>query len=190
MKKLLTLGLLSIATLAWATASASAWWPCFPLKGCCGSKCCSTICIRQYNAFTPICCGSLSCDGCCPMTFGGCNFGGNNCGGCNFGNNCGGCNYGAPACCVGGGDACCLGQLPAPGTLAAPPPAAAPAAGGSNYQAPLPNAASYAPPMPWNPYAPYNPYTMSAVQRAGYQPYNAMPPVPYNGPAPYYWNNR
>jgi hypothetical protein len=25
------------------------------------------ICCRPYNAFTPFCCGSLHCDGCCPI---------------------------------------------------------------------------------------------------------------------------
>lgn len=174
MKKLLALGLLSVAALGFATAPASAWWPCFPLKGCCKNKCCSTICIRQYNAFTPVCCGSLCCDGCCPMTFGGCNFGG--------GNNCCMPNQ---SCCVGG-DAACLGQLPAPGAVASPmmPPATA------QQQAPLPNAMSYAGAMPWNPYAGYNPYAMSNVQPAAYQPSmypGYMPMNPYAGQVPYYW---
>ena len=91
MKKLLALGLLSMATLGLATAPASAWWPCFPLCGskCC-SKCCVPVCCRQYNAFSPPCCDSG-----CPINYGG-----------------GGCCPSSQACCVGGGDACCLGQLP------------------------------------------------------------------------------
>lgn len=165
MKKLLALGLLSVAALGLATAPASAWWPCFPLCGskCC-SKCCVPVCCRQYNAFSPPCC-----DTCCPINFGGG----------------GGCCPSNQTCCVGGGDACCLGQLPAPGALAMPA-MAAPAAAAPSFQAPLPSAAgpsAYANPMPWNPYAGYNPYAMG-LQPAGYMP--MMPSAPYQ--APYYWN--
>jgi hypothetical protein len=68
MKKTLAFLVSSLAALGLATGQASAWF-----RDChsCSSKCCTTICLRQYNAFTPICYGSINCDGCCPMGFGG-----------------------------------------------------------------------------------------------------------------------
>ncbi len=65
MKKLFALAFMSLAAVSWTPSTASAWWPCFP--ACCKSCCTTTICLRQYNAFTPVCSGTLSCDGCCPV---------------------------------------------------------------------------------------------------------------------------
>src|SRR5438105_12572174 len=65
MKKLFSLALMSLAAVSWMTPTASAWWPCFP--SCCKSCCTTTICLRQYNAFTPVCSGTLNCNGCCPL---------------------------------------------------------------------------------------------------------------------------
>jgi len=65
MKKIFALFVSSLALVAAAAGSASAW-----CNDCCG-KCCATICLRPYNAFTPVCCGSLCCDGCASMMFGG-----------------------------------------------------------------------------------------------------------------------
>jgi hypothetical protein len=67
MKKLLLAGFLSFAALSLTTAPASAWGL---FDHCCGGKCCSVICCRQYNAFTPTCFGSITCIGCCPITSG------------------------------------------------------------------------------------------------------------------------
>ena len=121
MKKLTALGLLSVVALGCASSSASAWWPCFPLCGCCKSKCCSTICCRQYNAFTPVCTGSICCDGCCPINMGS-----------------GGCCPSSGNCCVGGGDGCCLGQLPAPGAIGMPN-MGMPMMAGAPMQGPMPS---------------------------------------------------
>jgi hypothetical protein len=164
MKKLLTLGLLSLAALAFTTGSASAW----PFFGKC-NQCCTTICLRQYNAFSPICCGDVNM-GCCPINLNGC---------CRFGmgggNQCyGGAGYGGGACYAGSGDACCLGELPAPGMMSTPA-----AAGAPNFQAPLPNPNQGPQPLSYggmpmcNPYFPY-------VQPAAYAPMMQQ--------TPYYWN--
>jgi hypothetical protein len=85
MKKLLTTAFLSLAALALGSNHASAWWP----MSCCKSKCCISVCARQYNAFSPYCI-----DGCGP------------CGAIGF--SCGtGCAQGA--CAYGGAN---LGELP------------------------------------------------------------------------------
>jgi hypothetical protein len=186
MKKLLGLGLLSVAALGWATAPASAWWPCFPMKGCCKSKCCSTICIRQYNAFTPVCTGSLCCDGCCPINFGAG-------GGCCPTN----CCPTSSTCSAGGvyGDPYCMGQLPP----AMPGMAAPVMAGAPNVQAPMPMSAAYGGQMGYNPYAAaYNPYAQfNPYAAAQFNPYAAaqvnpyamgVQPAGYTAQTPYYWN--
>ncbi len=59
--KILAVALLSIVGLAQSTNDASA----FGLFPCCHRNC-SVICCRPYNAFTPMCYGSMVCDGCCP----------------------------------------------------------------------------------------------------------------------------
>ncbi len=51
----------------------------------CCSKCCSTICIKDYNAFSPSFCGNMTFNGCNPF-----------CGGGNPG-----CGAGNPGCCAG-----------------------------------------------------------------------------------------
>jgi hypothetical protein len=80
MKKLLPISILALASL-WMTPGTSSaggsfglftqtsCWPfsCIAGCGCCGSKCCSTICVKPYNAFSPTCSGTLYCDGFCPM---------------------------------------------------------------------------------------------------------------------------
>jgi hypothetical protein len=164
MKKLLALGFLSLAALAWATAPASAWWPC----GKCCSKCCTTICVRQYNAFTPICCGNLCCTGCCPMTFGGCGMGG--------------AAYGDGGTCMmnaGTATDICGGQLPAPGMMMNP-----------GYQAlPAGQAMGYANPMQYNPYLYASPIMQPNTYQAMYGPQAMMPSAPNPFGVPYYWNN-
>jgi hypothetical protein len=65
------LAALSLAGLALSGTTAFAG-----LFGCCfRSHCCTQITCRPYNAFTPICWGNLTCDGCCPSFGGGCGFG-------------------------------------------------------------------------------------------------------------------
>jgi len=103
MKKMLFLGLLSVAALQATSSSASAWF-----LHCCRkcNDCCTTICCRPYNAFSPCCGGTFNFVGCCPSM---------NCG---YGPQCGppcfGGFAGAPSCFASG---CCdVGSLPAPGT--------------------------------------------------------------------------
>lgn len=56
---------LSLAGLALSAAPASAWW----LMRKHGINRYSTVVVcRPYNAFTPVCSGSLVCDGCCPFS--------------------------------------------------------------------------------------------------------------------------
>jgi hypothetical protein len=75
MKKLLfsaTLALLACGLSA--TPSFAHAFGLFTCHRCCGHACkrgCMTFCCRQYNAFTPVCCGSICCDGCCPFGGGG-----------------------------------------------------------------------------------------------------------------------
>jgi hypothetical protein len=68
MKKLLFLGLLSLASVAALPPSAQAWFHHLCCHHC--NDCTTTIRVRPYNAFSPICCGTLDCVGCCPMNFG------------------------------------------------------------------------------------------------------------------------
>ncbi|GIW79408.1 MAG: hypothetical protein KatS3mg105_1215 [Gemmatales bacterium] len=183
MKKIITLSVFSLATLVVAAGSASAWWPWFPLCGCKKkwSKCCTTICLKQYNAFTPICTGSISCNGCCPqLPLNPC-CGMAMCGPALFG-------YGAPSCdpCCGascapssccGCDSCALGQLPAPGSIQQPQENNS---GDGDYKAPLPQPADGMETM--------NPYRYPAIQQQTYAPYPAANPYaqyPY-GPFGYY----
>src|SRR5579885_3642067 len=73
MKKLLPAALLAVVVSGAITSKTFAWGCCFgliPHHGCCGCcGCGAQFCVRQYNAFSPVCCGTIYCDGCCP--FGG-----------------------------------------------------------------------------------------------------------------------
>ncbi len=71
MKKLLPSALLALAALGFASAESFAG--CFgliPHHGCCGhcGHCGAKFCVRQYNAFSPVACGSLCLDGVPPST--------------------------------------------------------------------------------------------------------------------------
>jgi hypothetical protein len=114
MKKLLTAALfaLGISTLSAAPASASAFGL-FYCRGCCWGCCCGcNVCLRPYNAFTPVVSGCLCCDGCVPF----CGTGGA------AGGFCG--PVGSGPLCSPGCDGC-YGQLPEVGGL----PAAGPEVG-------------------------------------------------------------
>ncbi len=87
MKKLLFSSILGLAALGLSAAPSQAWtfglipYHCCPFGGCggcggCCNKCCSTICIRPYNAFSPTVSGSMCFDGCNPFCGGGCPGGG------------------------------------------------------------------------------------------------------------------
>ena len=62
MKKLF-LGLVSLASLCASASNAPAWF-----GHCCGCNQCTTkLCIRPYNAFSPVAYGSIVADGCMPI---------------------------------------------------------------------------------------------------------------------------
>src|SRR3954451_12223106 len=73
MKKLLLAGVLAVATCGLVAAPSFAGaFGLFTCGGCCSCGC--NFCVRQYNAFSPVCCGSITCDGCLPIA--GCGAGG------------------------------------------------------------------------------------------------------------------
>jgi hypothetical protein len=116
MKKLLFAAVLSLAGLGLSTGQASAWL--LHCHHCCAGS--ATICCRPYNAFSPSIFGSITADGCCPISFG------------NHGPAYGaGCYAGAPGCDGGGCGAPTIGAVmegtpvpvgaPVPGTPVAIP---------------------------------------------------------------------
>ena len=195
MKKIIALGLLALIAVGYDAGRASAWWPWF--GGCCSNKCTTTISLKQYNAFTPICCGSLYCDGCCPLNLAGCGQGicgpgilgmggmcGQGCGPQQCAPMCADAGYGAT--CVDGGDYG-LGHLPAPVTAPASPAMAAPVQAPA---APTGSTQLYQQPRQ------YAPIQTAAYRPAYYYPQQyqarAAAPYPYSVPytyAPYYWYN-
>lgn len=69
MKKTLIVGVLGLVTLGLSTPVTEGG---FLLRRlfCKGANCgryTTTICMRQYNAFTPVCWGTIMCDGGCPI---------------------------------------------------------------------------------------------------------------------------
>ena len=140
MKKLLPSVVLALAVFAFAAPQsfAGCFGLCYNHCGCCG--CGAKFCVRQYNAFSPVCSGTVFCDGCCPFGSGGGGgpgYGGG-CGPCE-GGMCpsGGCGVpfsGMPACSAGGCDSGCLGSLPA-----SEPPAGALPSNPTATPSPLPS---------------------------------------------------
>ncbi len=191
MKKLLVLGLLSIAAVTASARSADAWffdnWRC--------KKCCTEVCIRPYNAFTPVACGTITACGCMPFSYYGGGYGAPqpSC----FGYP----SYGPGGCTTG---YCDTGCLPAPGSVATGIPATSPVpptqpmpqgAPGQQFQAPIPqmiNPGAYMMPMqPGYGYAPVQ--AAGYYQQPMYNPYGyQMVPVNYYqpAPAPSYWYGR
>jgi hypothetical protein len=112
MKKLLMLGLMSLVVLGGSAQEGWAWGRC----GC--NKYTTTLCIRPYNAFSPVAYGSIVADGCMPINLYGGQLGPLGMGGCCAPPSCFGPNYGG-GCCSSG---CCEnGCLPAPGSFANAP---------------------------------------------------------------------
>ncbi len=68
MKRLLLIVILGLAGLTQVPGTASALGT-FGLFTCCGCRngCGGEVCIRPYNAFSPVLCGTLYCDGCFPF---------------------------------------------------------------------------------------------------------------------------
>jgi hypothetical protein len=144
MKKLLPSAILALVVSGVVTSQSFGWGCCFGLIphhgcGCCG--CGAQFCVRQYNAFSPVCCGTIYCDGCSPFGppgggYGGCGMGPGGCG-LPYSGVLGGCC--GPAGCAdgaclgyglaGGADGACLGSLPAADpSVGAPGAPTAPAA--------------------------------------------------------------
>jgi hypothetical protein len=188
MKKLLVLGLVSLTVLGGLPQLALAGPFCWR---CRCSKYSTYICIRPYNAFSPVCYGNIMADGCCPLMMGGGQFSG-----CCPGPSTPSCFTAcAPSCTMGfdGG-----GCLPAPGNVQQPQ-AAAPNATPPAQQLPQGPAAGpqFAPPNPaqLNPAAymwGYNPYLYNygVMQTSAYQNYYGnYAPAGYNGYQPNYYQN-
>jgi hypothetical protein len=83
---------------------------CCLFKHCC-SKCCSTICIKDYNAFSPSFCGNMTFNGCNPFCGGGCGAGNPGCGPS---------IQAFPACGGCAADSCAPSCIPGPGAQAMP----------------------------------------------------------------------
>ena len=138
MKNLLLSCALGLSALALSAAPARAWtFGLIPHHGGCGhcGRCCSSyFCVKQYNAFSPVACGTMYFDGCAPFGPAG-GYGGYNGGG-----------YGGDFCPAVnfGGTPCCDAASPAPG---APQVAALPPAPYAGPAGPQP-AYGYAPMMP------------------------------------------
>ncbi len=173
MKNMLSGALLALAGLAGLASSTQAGtFGLFTCGGACCNKC--GIVIRPYNAFSPLCAGSI-----CGL---GCGHGCGKSGGCASGN----CGEGESGGCSSGGcSSCAANQQFVPGTnamayarpMTAPP---APPVAPYTYQQPM---MSYYPIQPTNYYAPaYNPYYNYGYAPA--MPTLAIQPVSY---VPYYW---
>lgn len=71
MKKLLLSIALGLAALSVTpSASQAGTFGLFTCSSCCGCSSSCNFCVRPYNAFTPVCCGNITCMGCmpfCPM---------------------------------------------------------------------------------------------------------------------------
>jgi hypothetical protein len=191
MKNLLTSALLAIAASAFVAAPSFAgccFGLCYKHCGCCG--CGAKFCVRQYNAFSPVCCGTVFCDGCCP--FGSCGggygpgYGG--CGPCADGMCGGGLNYmGTPACGPLGCDGAALGSLP--------PADVAPSAPASADANPVVSPSTLPTQMPSGPVS--QTINDRGIQNASYRPVvapapRAVSPVrmqPQMIAAPSYWGN-
>ncbi|MHB1421632.1 MAG: hypothetical protein ACYC3I_00265 [Gemmataceae bacterium] len=197
MKKLLPSAVLALVVSAGMTAQSFAGC-CFGLfTNCCG--CSAKFCVRQYNAFSPVCCGTVYCDGCCPFGSGGAG------GGCAGGGPCmGALQYSgvlAPGC---GGNGCadgaCMGALPAADGAMGAPMATLPeadGAAGAPMATTLPNMNPIVSPAPL-PSGPTSQLTndrpiLNATYRpAAYTPPIAVVPAPMQPQpmvAPSYWGN-
>lgn len=179
MKKLLPTAVLALVVSGVVTTQSFAGC-CFGLLhhhcGCCG--CGAKFCVRQYNAFSPVCCGTVFCDGCCP--FGACGgYGGYGGAGMCGPGGCGVMPYSGVLGCGPGGcaDGACLGSLPA-----AEP---APGAPVTTPAAPLPSGAT-------SQVVNDRPIQNASFRPASYTPPSTVAPVqiqPHTMAAPSYWNN-
>ena len=179
MKKLLFSAFLGLATVALTPARSQAkTFGLFYGGHCCCSQC--NFCVRPYNAFTPVCCGNITCMGCCmPFApqpgYGGLGYSGG--------------DFAGPGCPAPGCDGdTIVGQVQ---TLPALPPPPAP--GGPQTAQPTPAPAPSQPaiitPVPGTSMAPNPSGAVQANYRAASAPiYNPAAYYTYYGTVPYYWN--
>jgi hypothetical protein len=167
MKKILPAALLAlVATSLSATSSFAGTFGLIP-HGCCWGCCNScSVCVRPYNAFSPVVSGNLCCDGVIPFNANG------------YG---AGCCAGGAGCGAAGCDGC-YGNLPTAGPVEYPQPvpsSAPPAATTTGYAVPAANVhtSGYRP----NFYPGYG-YSYGAAPQALAQP------APANVPS--YWNDK
>jgi hypothetical protein len=193
MKKLISSALLALAVSGFAasTSFAGCAFGLFYNHGCCG--CGAKFCVRQYNAFSPVCSGTVFCDGCCPFGSGGGGgygpgFGGGAgacAGGMCPGGSCGVPFSGVMSCPTGGcADGSCLGSLPATESAATPDATTPPASNPVVTPAPLPNSTSQA--------VNYRPIQNAAYRPVSYPVPAAASPArmqPQMMAAPSYWGN-
>jgi hypothetical protein len=177
MKKILPAALVALALMELSVPSASAGaFGLFP-HSCCGGCCGCNFCIRQYNAFSPVCCGSVYCDGCVPFGSGG--------PGCL---NYSGLPGSGPWNCLDSGS--CVGQLPPVGNVPAGPVAPALQSLPSAMPKGPPEAAAYGPPAVYS--AGYRPAYYPAYGYGYGYGYGYAPPAPAygTGNVPAYWNGQ
>ena len=172
--KKIVIGLMGLVAFAVSVPQVHAW--------ICWRRCCckysTYICCRPYNAFTPVCYGSICCNGCCPMQFS--------------------CGSGGPCCpqpCCGPSmvsQGCCEADLGPAHMPYGPQPILQPAPGpGPNWVPPGPTPMVSQAPAMWN-------YSMpQQVQQTSYypgyypsyQPQGYWPTMPAFTP-PSYWYGR
>jgi len=181
MKKRLLAGALGLAALLLAPGDAEALG--LLRRHCCDHRCSLHLCIRPYNAFSPVCFGNINCMGCCPLPMGN--------GGMPCGPDCGPpmpsvFSGHAPGPCCSSSGCCDPGALPpAPGH----PPTHMPAPGGPPGEHIGPPAGAGTPPNPLPPGANLSYYRQAPqqapVHQAGYFNNYAWPQQGYRYPAGY-----
>jgi hypothetical protein len=172
MRKLLFAAALSLAGVGLTTGQASAWLFHHCHRCCVGS---ATLCITPYNAFSPTCFGTVTCNGCTPLV-GGCGPAPNSPWGWGCCAPCGG----GPACCGTDGCASCgaagYAQMPSvDGSL--PNPYAALGLPGYQMRAPVAGAPGLAPQAPAGAAPPVQATGWGAMYQPGYNGGGPMMPI-------------
>ena len=169
MKRLMLSALLGMAALGLSAGTAKAGlWECFGFCNPCCSKCGANFCVRQYNAFSPVACGTIYCDGFNPI---------------------------CSPCIAGGPGSCCppCGFCPPCGCAAYTPPMIGmygegigmpkPVPGNMPQQLPPPSSLPMPQPGATLGMMGYPPYMMPGMMQPMMQ--QPMMPVGYNYPPPY-----
>jgi hypothetical protein len=183
MKKRLLAGALGLAALVLAPQDAEALG--LLRRHCCDHRCSLHLCIRQYNAFSPVCFGNINCMGCNPFAMGN---GGMPCGPMGGGPMPSVFSGHGPGPCCSSSGCCDPGALPAPGP--GHPPTHMPLPGGPGGEQIGPPAGAGTPPNPLPPGANLSYYRyvpqQAPVYQASYQNYPGWPyQAGYGNPAAY-----